>query len=93
MQLLWKEIYAEETALYNGAVEAAITLLGAIGAFAAGFFDNKTFKRYDMLILTICSAIEGGFLLCAARTNSLMVCYAMYILFGMLYHFMITVAR
>lgn len=92
-QLLWKEIYTNETELYNGAVEAAITLLGAIAAFAAGFFDSGKFKRYDMLILSICSAIEGGLLICAARTNSLAVCYAMYILFGMVYHFMITIAR
>lgn len=93
IQLLWKDIYADEEIVYNGAIEAAITLLGALGALAAGFFDSSKLKRYDMLILTGCSVIEGGLLICAAYTNSLWTCYAMYILFGMLYHFMITVAR
>lgn len=79
--------------MYNGAVEAALTLLGAVGALAAGFLDSKQFKRYDMCILTVCSAIEGGLLIWAACTNSLTVCYVVYVLFGMLYHFMITVAR
>lgn len=93
MQLLWKEIDANETNLYNGAVEAAITLLGAVGAFVAGLLDNKKFKRYEIWILTIFTVIEAALLLCSALTTSLWMCYIAYVLFGTIYHFMITVAR
>lgn len=93
MQLLWKEIDATETDLYNGAVEATITLLGAVGAFVAGLLDSKKFKRYEIWILTIFTVIEAALLLLSALTTSLYTCYAAYVLFGIIYHFMITVAR
>lgn len=93
MQLLWKEIDATETDLYNGAVEATITLFGAVGAFVAGLLDSKKFKRYEIWILTIFTVIEAALLLLSALTTSLYTCYAAYVLFGIIYHFMITVAR
>lgn len=93
IQLLWKEIYADNTNLQNGSVEAAITLLGAIGAFSAGFVNSKHFNRYDIWILAICTTIEGVLLLWAAFTTHLWSCYCAYILFGIIYHFMITIAR
>lgn len=93
VQLLWQQIEPNNEYLYNGAVEAVLTLLGALGAFAAGFLNSKKFDRWDLWVLTGCSALEGGFILWAALTDSLWVAYVMYILFGTLYHFMITVAR
>lgn len=93
MQLLWKEIDATETDLYNGAVEASITLLGAVGAFAVGLLDNKRLKKYEIWILTIFTVIESMLLLGSALTTSLWFCYFAYILFGTIYHFTITVAR
>lgn len=82
-----------EENLFNGAVEAALTLLGAIGAFAAGLLDSKRFNRFDIWILTALTTCEGVLLLWGARTQSLYVSYVVYVLFGMIYHFMITVAR
>lgn len=93
MQLLWKEIDATETDLYNGAVEAAITLLGAVGAFLAGLLNNNKFKRYEIWILTIFTVIEAALLLWSGLTTSLWSCYFAYVLFGTIYHFMVTVAR
>lgn len=93
IQLLWKEIDATETDLYNGAVEAAITLLGAVGAFVAGLLDNQKYKKYEIWILTVFTVTEAGLLLWSALTTSLWSCYAAYVLFGTIYHFMITVAR
>lgn len=93
IQPLWKEIDPNETNLYNGAVEALITLLGAISAFIAGFLNSKNFDRYEIWILTGLMLIEGTLLLWAAVTTSLLLCYFSYVIFGMIYHFMITVAR
>lgn len=93
MQLLWKEIDATETDLYNGAVEAAITLLGAVGAFVAGLMDSKKFKKYEITILTIFTVIEAALLMWSAMTTNLWACYVAYVAFGTIYHFIITVAR
>lgn len=93
IQTLWKEIDPMETVLYNGAVEALITLLGAIAAFMAGFLNSKSFNRYEIWILTILMLVEGSLLLWAAYTTSLWCCYFSYVIFGMIYHFMITIAR
>lgn len=93
IQPLWKEIDPNETILYNGAVEALITLLGAISALMAGFSNSKHFNRYEIWILTALMLVEGMLLLWAALTTSLWCCYVSYVIFGMIYHFMITVAR
>lgn len=91
--MLWKEIDPYEKNLYYGAVEGIVTLLGALSSFAAGFLKSKKFERLGMWVLTICSVVEGMFLLWASKTNSLYSCYLMYIAFGGLHNFMITVAR
>lgn len=95
MQLLWHDINPgmEQENLYNGAVEAALTLLGVGGAMLAGFINNERIKKWDVWILATCSAIEGLLLLWAALSAEVWGAYVAYILFGMLYHFMITVAR
>lgn len=91
--MLWKDISPDETDLYNGAVEALITLLGAMSAFAAGLLDSKKFNRYDIWILTVLTFIEAILLLWAAFTPYLWCCYMSYVIFGIIYQFMITVAR
>lgn len=91
--MLWHEINPTQENIYNGAIEAALTLLGVGGAVTAGYINNDLLKRFDLWILTGCSAIEGGLLIWAALTNEVWISYVTYVLFGMLYHFMITVAR
>lgn len=93
VQLLWQQIDPNQENFYNGAVEATLTLFGALGAISAGFLNSQRFEKWDMLILTVCSGLEGGFILIAAFTNTVWIAYLMYILFGVLYQFMITVAR
>lgn len=81
------------TDVYNGAVEAVITLLGAVTAILAGYIDNKRLYQYDTLILTLCTIAAAALLLWASQTPSLYVCYGAYIVFGSIYNFMITIAR
>lgn len=91
-QILWKEIDENGESHYNGAVEAAVTLLGAVGAMVAGFMTGIRKEHWHMWILTICSILMGAFMIISAVTNLLWVAYTMYILFGILYFFVITIA-
>lgn len=92
VQLLWREIDDEGEHLFNAGVEAALTLFGAIAAFLAGFTTSKTFQRFDSWILTFCSLLEGIFIIISSQTSSIWIAYSMYVLFGVLYSFMITMA-
>lgn len=92
-QLLWKFIDKDRENLYNGGVEAILTLLGACGALIAGSINMKFYERFSMWILAFCASLEGGLILISAYTTEVFVAYAMYILFGILYNFMITLIR
>lgn len=92
VQFLWQEVNQDEQILFNAGAEAALTFFGAIAAFLAGFMTSKTFQKFDMWILTICSFVEGVFVVISSQTTSIWIAYAMYVLFGVLYTFMITVA-
>lgn len=56
-------------------------------------FIEKLSNLHHSYILTGCSVLEGGLILWSSLTNNVWVAYAMYILFGTVYHFMITMAR
>lgn len=93
VQPLWHAIDPGRESVYNGFAEALVTLFGALSALLAGLLNPEHIDRWDVWILTVCSAIQGGVLLLAALTTNVFVSYAMYILFGSLYHFMITITR
>lgn len=93
MQPLWHAIDPNREAIYNGAAEALVTLFGALAALLAGVLNQNYVERFDVWILTSCSVVQGAVLLLAALTTNIFVSYAMYILFGALYHFMITITR
>lgn len=90
VQFLWKVIDEEERQLFNGGVEAILTLLGVLSALLAGSINMKLFKKHQMLILAVCALFEGVFILVSATTKAVIVAYLMYIAFGVLYSFMIT---
>ncbi|KAM3958259.1 thiamine transporter 1-like [Aphomia sociella] len=87
MQLLWKQIQEESNApvAYNGAVEAAQTLLGAGGALAAA-------RCGGAALPAPAAALQGLALLAASAVPNVFVSYAGYIVMGTLYHFSITLA-
>lgn len=93
VQFIWQQIEPNENNLYNGAATASLTLLGAISAFVVGTLSSKYFDRWDLWIITGCSGIQCGLVLWLTLTDSLIVAYVTYVLFGTLYHFLITVAR
>lgn len=93
MQFLWQAINPNVDQIFNGAVEAALTLFGALGAFAAGFINNGRFDRWSFFILSLVSIFMGGILLGGTLTSDVWVSYVSYVLFGTATHFMITIAR
>lgn len=91
IQVLWEDISQQSTS-YNGGVEAALTLCGAISCLIAGYVPSETFEKYDMWILMVCSLAEGSAMILSSFTNEVWVAYACYVFFGVTYMFMITLA-
>ncbi|XP_021934275.1 thiamine transporter 2-like isoform X2 [Zootermopsis nevadensis] len=97
IQLVWQEIIVENhqdsnTDLYNGAVEALYTLVGAATSLGLGWL-HFNWHILGEATLAVCSIIEGVLLIMSAMTNSMIVAYILYVLFGVIYHTVITVAN
>lgn len=92
VQLLWQDIDPDQENLYNGAAEAALTLIGAASCLVAGLITSEKFKKYDFCILTACSFVEGAMIIISSYTSHVWIAYIMYIGFGGIYMFMITLA-
>lgn len=92
-QLLWQQIDPNLENFYNGAVEAILTFVGTLSAFLSGNIQSLYFEKFSMWILMLCSLIEGVLIICASRTDSIILVYVLYVIFGGLYTFMITMAR
>ncbi|XP_067010156.2 thiamine transporter 2 isoform X2 [Anabrus simplex] len=98
-QNLWEDIVdeikektGETQELYNGAVEAIYTLVGAAAAFACGWL-KLDWAVYGEPILALCSLLQGITLLVSSYASSLWLAYAMYITFVVFYQTMITIAN
>lgn len=93
MQPLWAVILRDEDdyTAYNGATEAALTLVGFAGALLAGIL-KVDWKHIGELVLAICSIIAGSMMLVTSQTNLIIVSYVCYVVFGGVYYFMITIA-
>lgn len=50
------------------------------------------FEKFDTWILTLCSLVEGAMIIVSAYTDDIWIAYIMYISFGTIYMFMITLA-
>ena len=93
IQVLWISIEDNEEVLYNGAVEAILTLLGACFALLAGKIHMNFLRKRNRMLLTLItmSCLQGVFVLLAATSQSLMMCYVFYISYGVAYAFGITI--
>lgn len=97
IQVLWKEIDSRPTSesdnIWNGAVDAILTLLAAVFALAAGFIHGARLNpTLSLLALAVLSILEGGAVLLACWTTSLFWSYTGYVIFGAFYAFAITVS-
>lgn len=93
IQSLWNAIDDRQEVIWNGAVEAIITLSCAIIAFLAGYLQNNFLtKQKGLFILTTLSMVQGGILIFSSYTDSRILAYICYLLFNILYSFLITIS-
>ena len=66
--------------------------VGAVSAFLCGRI-RVNWEKYGELVLALCSLGQGAVLLIMSMAGSLMTSYVTYILFTIMYHTMITIAK
>lgn len=93
IQVLWIHIDDTQKVIYNGAVDAILTLLGAGVSILAGKIQINFLKSkiQTLLVLTIISSVQGAFVILAAQSQTLLSCYIFYISYGVAYAFGITI--
>ncbi|XP_067404705.1 reduced folate transporter isoform X2 [Emydura macquarii macquarii] len=93
VQILWNEVYptTDNSRVYNGGVDAASTLLGAITAFAAGYVKIR-WVRWSALVIGGVTAFQAGLLLLMNSTSNIWLCYVAYIFFRGSYQFLVPIA-
>ncbi|XP_055848935.1 thiamine transporter 1 [Episyrphus balteatus] len=93
IQVLWISIEEQPETVWNGAVDAILTLLAAIFALIAGFIHGARLNsRMSLLALAVLSIMEGGAVLLSCWTTNIFWSYTGYVIFGALYGFTITVS-
>ncbi|XP_015269296.1 PREDICTED: folate transporter 1 [Gekko japonicus] len=93
VQILWNEVYPtrDNSRVYNGGVEAASTLLGAVTSFAAGYVKIR-WVLWSELVICIVTAFQAGLLLLMNTTANIWICYVAYIFFRGSYQFLVPIA-
>ncbi|XP_053125387.1 reduced folate transporter isoform X2 [Hemicordylus capensis] len=93
VQILWNDIYPtrDNRKVYNGGVEAASTLLGAITSFAAGYVKIR-WTLWSELVIGMVTAFQAGLLLLMNTTTNIWICYVAYVLFRGSYQFLVPIA-
>ncbi|XP_038051092.1 folate transporter 1-like [Patiria miniata] len=97
VQNLWEIIYEKpgnsgmNTDVYNGAVEAVATLMGAVSAFLI-MFVRMDWHHFGELLLGVVSLLEAALLVVMGVTSNIWLCYAFYIIFRSSYQLVITIA-
>ncbi|XP_010163823.2 LOW QUALITY PROTEIN: folate transporter 1 [Antrostomus carolinensis] len=93
VHILWNEIYPpmDKRRVYNGGVDAASTLLGAIASFAAGYMKIR-WTLWSELVIGLVTAFQAGLLLLMNTTSNIWLCYAAYVLFRGSYQFLVPIA-
>ncbi|KAL6263321.1 hypothetical protein P5V15_006119 [Pogonomyrmex californicus] len=90
-QLLWQTAVKPGDRIYNGAVDFAYAIVGAMSVFSVG----KIRLNWALLGDIICSLfafLEGCILLTSSYSYNIWFLYTGYIIFGVIYHTMVTVA-
>lgn len=79
--------------LYNGSVEAILTVLGALAALLAGRSSSKVSKTALSALPALAALGQAGGVVASTLATELWVSYLGYIVLGIIYHYMITLTR
>lgn len=93
IQVLYISIDDSQENIYNGAVDAILTLLGAGVSLLAGQIHMSFLKKQNrtLVVLIVMSTLQGVLVVLAARSQTLILCYIFYICYSVAYSFGITV--
>ncbi|XP_037380751.1 reduced folate transporter [Talpa occidentalis] len=91
--ILWSVLQPtrEAASAYNGAADAASTLLGACTSFAAGFV-KIPWALWAKLVISVVTAAQAGLILLMYSSHTLWPCYAAFVLFRGAYQFLVPIA-
>ncbi|CAL1678513.1 unnamed protein product [Lasius platythorax] len=90
-QLLWQTAVEPGDPIYNGAVDFFYAIIGAGTVFCAGKVKLNWSLLGDMTLFMF-SLLEGVILIVASYNYNIWFLYGVYIVFGVIYHTMVTVA-
>ncbi|XP_077426005.1 reduced folate transporter [Vanacampus margaritifer] len=93
IHILWSKVHpaTENKNVYNGAVEAASTLLSALTSFIAGFVKIR-WNIWSELVIGVITAVQAGLLLLMGTTDNIWICYVAYVIFRSFYQFLVPIA-
>ncbi|XP_051174614.1 thiamine transporter 2-like [Leptopilina boulardi] len=92
VQLVWETAYGKDkNKIFNGAVEALYTIIGAVSVFGVGTL-RINWSLFGEITLSIFSFIEGILLFVSYKSYDIWLLYGVYVAFGVIYHTVITVA-
>ncbi|XP_012527778.1 thiamine transporter 2 [Monomorium pharaonis] len=91
IQLLWQTAVEPGDMIYNGAVDFVYAIVGATTVFCVGRIQLNWSLLGDVT-LSVFSLLEGGILVGCSYSYNIWLLYAGYIIFGVIYHTMVTVA-
>lgn len=89
MHVLWRS--TDSSLSYNGAVDAASTLLSAITSFSAGFLSIR-WTLWSKLVIAGVIAIQASLVFCMFQIRDIWVCYVTFVLFRGAYQFLVPIA-
>lgn len=91
VQVLWLTI--DDNVMWNATVDGALTLFSAFSMLIAGKVHITYLQQQapTIIILILTCILKGVLLLFAATSSSLLLCYIMYVTYGILYAFSITI--
>ncbi|KYQ56931.1 Thiamine transporter 1 [Trachymyrmex zeteki] len=90
-QLLWQTAVKPGDRIYNGAVDFAYAIIGSISVFCVG----RIRLNWNLLGDIMCSVfafLQGSILLISSYSYNIQILYVSYVIFGVIYHVMVTVA-
>ncbi|XP_068956409.1 reduced folate transporter [Petaurus breviceps papuanus] len=89
VHILWSEV--DPSKVYNGGVDAASTLLGALTSFAAGFV-KIPWAVWSELVIGGVTLLQAGLILLMYSTSNIWVCYVSLVLFRATHQFLVPIA-
>ncbi|XP_076752468.1 thiamine transporter 2 [Xylocopa sonorina] len=92
IQLLWQTAVSPEDKIYNGAVDFICTITGAITVFCIGKISFHWSLIRGNIIIAFVAVVEGLLLIAASYSHNIWLLYFAYIVFGIIYQAMLTVA-